>query len=353
MLNETRLNPEEGLTLLAEASLHDLGMQANAVRERLHGNVAYYNINRHINYSNICKSKCRFCAFSRSPGEDGAFQLTLDEILERAEQAAQAGATELHIVGGVHPSLPFDFYVEMLSELSRRFPLLHLKGFTASEIDHFARLSGLPVEEVLKRLIDVGLGSMPGGGAEVFSERIRARLCPDKIGTERWLAIHQTAHRLGLRTNATLLYGHIETDEELIQHLCILRQAQDETGGFQAFVPLAYHPEGNRLGGKGPTGQRSLRVIAISRLMLDNTPHIKAYWIMLGVRLAQVALSFGADDLDGTVVEEHITHMAGASSPQELTIKEIRASIEEAGRVPVERTSLYERCRVPDRASSG
>ncbi len=344
--NAIRISSDEGLDLLRNEPLHDLGRRADAVREQLHGNVAYYNVNRHINYSNICRSQCRFCSFSRKPDDEGAFELTLKDILERAQEAAESGATELHIVGGNHPSLPFEFYLDMLRELSRQFPSLHLKCFTASEIDHFSQISGLEIHEILHRLVEAGLNSMPGGGAEVASDRIRRALCPDKISMIRWLDIHQAAHRMGIPTNATMLYGHIETEEEIIQHLQLLREAQDKTGGFQAFVPLAYHPQGNRLGGRGPSGLRSLRIMAISRLMLDNVPHMKAYWVMLGTRLAQVALCFGADDLDGTVVDERITHMAGATSPRELTVREIRAFIEETGRIPVERTSLYEPCEM-------
>ena len=338
-----RFTRTEGLTLLREVSLHDLGRWANLAKERLHGSRCFYNINRHINYSNICRCACRFCSFSRRAGEDGAFQLTVDEILGKAREAQRAGATELHIVGGVHPDLPFDYYVDMIARLSALAPSLHLKCFTAVEVDHFASLSGLGVEEVLRRLKGVGLGSLPGGGAEVFSERLRQILFPGKIGADRWLEIHRIAHHMGLRTNATLLYGHIETDDEIVQHLCRLRELQDETGGFQAFVPLAHHPDGNRLGGRGPSGRRSLRIIATARLMLDNFPHVKAYWVTLGLKLAQVALSFGANDLDGTVGEEHIAHMAGASSPQELTVKQIQHLIGETGREAVERTSLYER----------
>ncbi|MFH1742736.1 MAG: aminofutalosine synthase MqnE [bacterium] len=341
-----RLGCEEGLALLRDVPFHDVGRLADSVKVGLHGNFCFYNINRHINYSNVCESGCRFCSFSRRPGEDGAFELTLDEIVAKAGEAQRDGATELHIVGGVHPTLPFEFYETMLTRLSETYPTIHLKCFTAAEINQFVKISGLETEEVLMRLKKAGLGSMPGGGAEIFSERLRQRLFPGKIDGDRWLDIHRTAHQCGLRTNATLLYGHIETDEEIIEHLCRLRDLQDETGGFQAFVPLAYHPERNRLGGRIPSGQRSLRVIATARVMLDNFPHIKAYWIMLGVKLAQVALSFGADDLDGTVVEEHITHMAGASSPQALTVEQIQHLISETGRIPVERTSLYER-RMP------
>ncbi|HPA46649.1 MAG TPA: aminofutalosine synthase MqnE [bacterium] len=341
--DEQRLSVEQGLHLLTRIPFHELGRMATYAKERLHKNVCYYNINRHIDYSNVCRCGCRFCSFSRRAGENGAFELTLDQILEKAEEADRAGASELHIVGGVHPTLPLEFFEEMLARISSRYPALHLKCFTAAEIDGFAQNAGLSVESVFERLKKAGLGSIPGGGAEVFSERIRQQLFPNKISADRWLEIHRAAHRCGLPSNATMLYGHIESDEEIIDHLCRLRDLQDETGGFQAFVPLAYHPDNNRLGGEKPTGLKSLRVIATSRMMLDNIPHIKAYWVMLDVKLAQVALHFGANDLDGTVTEERITHAAGASSPQALTVDGIRHLISETGLEPVERTSRYER----------
>jgi len=345
--DDERLNTEQGLDLLTRMPLHDLSRMATRAKERLHKNICYYNINRHIDYSNICRCGCRFCSFSRRAGEAGAFELTLDEILEKAAEADRGGASELHIVGGVHPSLPLEFFEEMLARISSRYPSLHLKCFTAVEIDGFARNADLSAESVLERLKKAGLGSIPGGGAEIFSERIRQRLFPNKISADRWLEIHRGAHRCGLPSNATMLYGHIETDEEIIDHLCRLRELQDETGGFQAFIPLAYHPDNNCLGGTKPTGLKSLRVIATARLMLDNIPHIKAYWVMLDVKLAQVALHFGANDLDGTVIEERITHAAGASSPQALTVDRIRHLISETGLEPVERTSLYERRSSP------
>lgn len=340
-----RLSPEEGVWLLRSCDVHRLGELADTVRVRLWGDRTFYNVNRHINYSNICALSCAFCSFRRSAGQEGAYAFGIDEILAKAGEAERAGATELHMVGGLHPTLPFEWYGEMLSAIRERYPSLHLKAFTAVEIDHFSHMTGRSVEEVLQVLIDSGLQSMPGGGAEVFSERVRRKLFAGKIGADRWLAIHESAHRLGLRSNATLLYGHIETDEEIIEHLCRLREQQDRSGGFQTLVPLCYHPENNRLGGTLSTGLRDLHVIATARLMLDNFAHIKAFWIMLGLKLSQVALAFGVDDLDGTVVEERITHMAGATTPEGLTVTEIEALICEARRTPVERNTLYEPVR--------
>ncbi len=340
---QQRLSPDEGLWLIQECDVHRLGSLANSVRERLWGNRTFYNVNRHINYSNICELNCAFCSFQRKRGQDGAYEFSIDEIVKRAGEAVEAGATEVHMVGGLHPDYRLEWYGEMLSALRSRYPELHLKAFTAVEIDYFAKISGKNVQEVLQYLIDCGLGSMPGGGAEVFSDRIQAKLFPDKTCAKRWLEIHDTAHRLGLRTNATMLYGHIETDEEIIEHMRILREQQDRSGGFQTFIPLAYHPKNNRLHGSLSTGLHDLRIVATARLMLDNFPHIKAFWIMLGVKLSQVALNFGIDDLDGTVVEERITHMAGATTPEGLTVREIEFLISEAKREPVERTTLYER----------
>ena len=337
-----RLTDEDGLILQASRDLLAVGWLANRVRERLHGNKTFYNINRHLNYSNICVNRCRFCAFSRTKGEAGAWQYSLEEIFAKADADLPPGATELHIVGGLHPDLPLEYYLEMLRGLRERHPAVHLKAFTAAEIAHLARLGGLTVRTVLERLIDAGLGSLPGGGAEVFAPRTRRLTCAEKISPEEWLDVHRTAHRLGLRSNCTMLYGHLETAEERIEHLLRLRALQDETGGFQAFIPLAFHPRGSRLEDlPGPSGADDLRLVATARLMLDNIPHIKAYWIMLGVKTAQVALAFGADDLDGTVGEETISHMAGAESPQRLTIGELRKLIAEAGRTPVERDTLY------------
>jgi aminodeoxyfutalosine synthase len=338
-----RITPADGLRLLASRDLAALGAMANAVRERLHGDRTYYVINRHINYSNICVNRCRFCAFSRSAGEPGAYELGLNEIFRVAREALAEPVTEFHIVGGLHPELPFSFYEAMLRGLKAIAPDVHLQAFTAVEIAHIAQVGGLSVREALVRLREAGLGSLPGGGAEVFAPELRRALCPTKLSGEGWLEVMRTAHELGLRSNATMLYGHLETPEQIVEHLDRLRALQDQAGGFMAFIPLAFHPEHTGFNELRPTsGRRDLQVMALARIYLDNVPHLKAFWIMLGVKLAQVALSFGADDLDGTVVEERITHAAGATTPQALTVAELRALIEEAGRTPVERTTLYE-----------
>lgn len=337
-----RLTHDDGLLLFGTSDLLGLGWLANSVRERLHGAKAFFNINRHINYTNVCVNHCAFCSFSRDRGQDGAWEYSLDEIFEKALRDLPPGGDELHIVGGCHPDLTIEFFEEMLRGLKARLPQVHLKAFTAVEIAHIASRSGLSVRETLTRLAAAGLGSMPGGGAEVFSPRIRKKLCPQKIDADSWLEIHRTAHQLGLKSNCTMLYGHVETVEERIDHLLRLRALQDETGGFQAFVALSFQPHGHELEKiPAPTGVTDLKVIAASRLLLDNIPHIKAYWVMLGMKMAQVALHFGADDLDGTVVEETISHMAGATSPQALRVRELRRMIEEAGRVPVQRDTLY------------
>jgi aminodeoxyfutalosine synthase len=314
------------------------------VRRRLHGQDAFYNVNTHINPSNICVNHCRFCAFRADAGDQRAYAMTIDEVLDRARQAGARGITELHIVGSSHPDKPLDYYLELLSRLHAALPHVHLKAYTAVEIAHFAELSGLGTREVLERLIDAGLGSLPGGGAEIFHPDVRERICPTKIDGRTWLAIHAEAHELGLKSNATMLYGHVEDAEHRIDHLVRLREQQHATGGFQAFIPLPYLPKGTDLtDGEATTGLADLKTVAVNRLMLDNIPHIKAYWVMLGVKVAQVALAFGADDLDGTVVQEQIGHQAGSESPQEMTVEQIRRLIRETGHEPVERDTLYRR----------
>lgn len=339
-----RLSREDGLRLYASPDLHEIGRLANVVRERKHGNAAYFVINRHINYSNVCVDTCLFCAFARRPGEEGGYLYTMDEMVRKAEEARAIGATEIHIVGGLHPDLPFAFYTEMLATLHARFPEIHLKAFTAVEIAFFAEKFGMTVEDVLGRLRASGLGSLPGGGAEILAERVRKKLCRDKIDTESWLGVHRTAHRMGIRSNATMLYGHIERDDERIEHMIRIRDLQDETGGFLTFIPLSFHPENTFLE-KLPkaTGTSDLRNIAISRLMVDNVDHVKAYWTMTGLPIAQIALAFGADDMDGTVIEEKITHMAGGRSPQGVGRDDLCRLIREAGREPVQRDTLYTR----------
>lgn len=341
-----RLDFDDGVRLFNSNSLLSIGWAANMVRGRLNGKRTYYIVNRHINYTNVCKNRCRFCAFSRSEGEDGAYTLEIEEIIRMAEDARrEIDFTELHIVGGLHPTRPLDYYLEMLSELKRRMPDVHLQAFTAVEIQHLAEMAGMNARDVLVRLRDAGLGSLPGGGAEVFSPRIREELCPEKLSSDDWLTVMRTAHELGIRSNATMLYGHIETPEEKVEHLIRLRELQDQTGGFLAFIPLSYHSEGTALGSpngrKQSSGMEDLKTIATSRLMLDNFPHIKSFWIMLGVKLAQVSLHFGADDFDGTVVEEKITHSAGADTPEALTVADITRLIAETGTTPIERDTLY------------
>ncbi|MCX7013724.1 MAG: aminofutalosine synthase MqnE [Candidatus Sumerlaeota bacterium] len=337
-----RLLHAEGLVLSQTPDLFGLGALANHVRERRNGDKAFFNINRHINYSNVCVAGCEFCAFSRRPGEDGGWTHTLDEIFRKAAEECPPGCAELHVVGGLHPDLPFQYYLDMLAGLRARFPHLHLKAFSAVEIDHLARLSGLGVRDTIRRLKESGLGSLPGGGAEIFSEPLRQRICGHKADARAWLEVHRIAHEEELKSNATMLYGHLESWDERIDHLERLRALQDQTGGFQAFIPLPFQTENLRIQGlKGPSGLTDLRVMAVSRLLLDNFPHIKAYWVMLGLKTAQVALWFGADDLDGTVVEEAIGHMAGASTPQALTLADLERLIVEAGRRPVLRDTLY------------
>ncbi len=337
-----RLGREEGIALMRSRDLLGLGLLADGVTRLRTGDDVYFINNAHINYTNVCVLNCRFCGFARPRGAAGAYTMTLDEVEARAVAFAAQGARELHIVGGLHPDLPLAFYEEMLARLKARLPHVHLKAFTAVEIDHFARLSGLGVEEVLRRLRDAGLGSLPGGGAEIFAARVRRRICRPKISGERWLEVHRAAHRLGIRSNATMLFGHLETPEERVDHLLALRDLQDETGGFQCFVPLPFHPDGARLPGvPGPTGHDVLRVIAVSRLLLDNFKYVKAYWVALTPKLAQLALRFGANDLDGTVREERIYHAVGSSSPQAQGEEELVYAIVRAGRRPVERDSLY------------
>jgi aminodeoxyfutalosine synthase len=337
-----RLSFDDGLALEASGDLFALGSMANLVRERYNGNFGYYNVNTHINPTNVCVYTCDFCAFRADLDAPKAYVMDREQVIERASQASARGATELHIVGGLHHKLPFQYYVDVVRWIKETAPEIHVKAYTAVEIEFFSKISRLSTGEVLKRLIEAGLGSLPGGGAEIFHPEVREQICGAKASTERWLDVHRTAHRLGLHSNATMLYGHIDRPNHRIDHLIRLRELQDETGGFQTFIPLAFHPDNSEMAHiPKPSGVMDLKTMAISRLMLDNFPHIKAYWVMLGLKTAQVALSFGADDLDGTVVHEKIYHDAGAETPQEATIAEIRRLITEAGRIPVERDTLY------------
>jgi aminodeoxyfutalosine synthase len=339
-----RLSFDDGIAMEESNDLFALGSMANLVRERYNGQFGYYNVNTHINPTNVCVYTCDFCAFRADLNDPRAYVMNQDQIVERARQAHERGATELHIVGGLHHKLPFDYYVDVVRWIREAAPEIHIKAYTAVEIEFFAKIARLSIEEILRHLIEAGLGSLPGGGAEIFHPEVRAEICGAKASTETWLEVHRTAHRLGLHSNATMLYGHIDKARHRIDHLVRLRELQDETGGFQTFIPLAFHPDNSRMDElPKPSGVMDLKTMAISRLMLDNFPHIKAYWVMLGIKTAQVALSFGADDIDGTVVHEKIYHEAGADTPQETTVAEIRRLITEAGRIPVERDTLYHR----------
>jgi aminodeoxyfutalosine synthase len=337
-----RLTFDDGVALYRSNDLLAIGWLANHVREKRHGNLCYYNVNRHINPTNVCVAHCRLCAFGRSPDAPGAYTYALEEIWQRAAHGVAEGATEFHIVGGLHPDLPFDYYLDLTRGLKQRFPQVHLKAFTMVEVGYYARISKLSIRETLLAMKQAGVGSLPGGGAEIFHPRVRKIICDHKVSGQMWLEIARTAHQLGLPSNATMLYGHIETEEERVDHLIRLRELQDETRGFVAFIPLAFHPENTALSHlPKPTGFLDLKSIAVARLLLDNFEHIKAYWIMLTPRIAQIALRFGANDLDGTVLEEKIYHDAGATTPQHLTRAELEQLIRAAGRVPVERDTLY------------
>ncbi|MCG6158561.1 aminofutalosine synthase MqnE [Rubinisphaera margarita] len=338
----TRLTMDDGMFLDREVDLMTLGRLANYVREQKNGRYAYYNTNIHLNPTNVCVYRCRFCAFRSDLKADKAYIFSDDMIRERVHEAQEKGATEIHVVGGLHHQKKFDWYVDVVRIIHETDPEIHIKAWTAVEINWFSHITKKPYDWVLQELKDAGLGSMPGGGAEIFDEDIRKQLCEHKADSERWIDIHGTAHDLGIRSNATMLYGHVEQAEHRMDHLLRLRTLQDRTGGFQTFIPLAFHPENTGLDHiPKPTGQMDLRTIAIGRLMLDNFDHIKAYWIMLGESTAQVALGFGADDLDGTVVHETIYHDAGAKTPQALTVEQLHNMIREAGCIPVERDTLY------------
>ncbi|HRC85960.1 MAG TPA: aminofutalosine synthase MqnE [Thermoanaerobaculia bacterium] len=342
--DSVRLDEADATLCFETPHVLHLGKLAGAVRRELHGNTTYFNINRHINPTNICvyTYNCKFCSFAALPGEAHAWQMSLEDVYRRAAEQGGNEVTEFHIVGGLHPDLSLDWYVEMLQGLKSRFPNVHLKAFTAIEIGFFAQREKISIEEVLRRLMAAGLGSLPGGGAEIFHPDVREVICDGKLDAREWIEVHRTAHRLGLHSNCTMLYGHVEKVPHKVDHLLQLRALQDETGGFNAFIPLAYHPENNYLGLLyHTTGLDDLRHIATARLVLDNIPHIKAYWVMVTPKLAQVALSFGADDFDGTVVEETIYHMAGAETLQQMPRAELTRVVRAAGFNPVERDTLY------------
>jgi aminodeoxyfutalosine synthase len=346
-----RLSLADGVVLATTPDLLAVGRLANTVRERLHGDVTYFNVNRHLNPTNVCVASCALCAFAEKYGGSRGWTWSVDEAVAVAARDVTESVTELHVVGGLHPKLGVDYYEALFAALKRRFPWVHLKALTMVELDFLGQRAKLPVEEVLRRLVVAGLDSCPGGGAEIFAERVRAVICDHKTNGDRWLEIARTVHRFGLKSNCTMLYGHIESAEERVDHLIRLRELQDETGGFQCFIPLAFHPANTRLAEKAqiaPTsGTLDLQTVAVARLLLDNIPHVKAYWIMLGAKTAQVAQHFGADDLDGTVVDERITLAAGGEAGKGMSRRALEHLIREAGRIPLERDTLYRPVTAP------
>lgn len=371
ILSGKRIAPDEAIALFNSDDIYTLGRLANHVAVSKHGNSAYFIQNHHINPTNICVNRCKFCAFSRSKGDKGAYELSIPEIIKKLRvKSTDVGSQkqgvkknsrppipnprnqvvptqppfrEVHIVGGLHPVWSLDYYLELIRTIKKTFPSLHIKAFTAVEIDYFSKISGISLRDTLLALKEAGLETMPGGGAEIFNSRIRNRVCPEKIPGKKWLQIMETAHGVGIKSNATMLYGHVENYTHRVEHMLKLRDLQDKTGGFQAFIPLAFHPLNTKIdGAKYTSGIDDLKTIAVSRLFLDNIPHIKAYWIMLGEKIAQLALMFGADDLDGTIVEEKITHSAGALSGIALTKSDLINLINKAGKVAVERDSFYQ-----------
>jgi aminodeoxyfutalosine synthase len=338
-----RLTLADGCRLFDSPDLLVIGWLANRQREKRHGGQTFYNYNIRLEATNVCVASCLFCSFARlKPGDPGAYTMSLEEAWDKLRRRSHQPLTEVHVVNGLHPDLPFDYYTELLRGLKRIRPDIHLKCFTAVEIAFFSDLYGMTDEQVLQNLMAAGLDSLPGGGAEIFAERVRRKICHDKCGTDRYLDIHRIAHRLGMRSNVTMLYGHIETAEERVDHMMRARALQDETAGFQAFIPLAFHPDNNQMRKlPAPSAADTLRVHAVARLMLDNIPHIKAFWIATGVEVAQTSLWFGVDDLDGTVQEEKIYHMAGAATPESMTPRELERLIAAAGRRAVERDTLY------------
>jgi len=343
VLAGTRLSREDGAALYASHDLLGIGQMADFARNRMNGDRVYFMVNRHINPTNICRNRCKFCAFARTKGEEGAYEMTLDEIAKAAQEGADDGAYEIHIVSGLHPDWAYEFYIDMVARTRAAVPdSVIVQAFTAVEIEHIARIGGKSTRETLADLKAAGLDALPGGGAEIFSDRTRTAAWEKKTKSDVWLRIHGEAHEMGIATNCTMLYGHIETAEERVDHLIRLREQQDKSGGFLAFIPLAFHPANTELADlPATTGFDDLKTLAISRLMLDNIPHIKAFWIMLGLKVAQISTAFGVDDLDGTVVEERITHMAGATTPEALSKQDLVGMIEETGHVAVERDTLY------------
>jgi aminodeoxyfutalosine synthase len=337
-----RLNFDDGVALYRSGDILAVGWLANLVRERLHGDIAYFNVNRHINPTNVCVASCRLCAFGRKKGEAGTYTMALEEAWETAASGYTDAVTEFHIVGGLHPDLPFEYFLDLVRGLKERFPKTHVKAFTMVEISFLAKRAKLTIRETLQKMKEAGVDSMPGGGAEIFADRIRHIICDHKIDGGEWLETAKLAHQMGFRSNATMLYGHVESDEDRVDHLLRLRAVQDETGGFQTFIPLSFHPDHTALAHiPKSSGMLDIRQIAVGRLLLDNFPHIKSYWQMVTPKMAQISLRFGADDIDGTVVEEKIYHDAGATTPQGMRRADLVRMITEAGRVPFERDTLY------------
>jgi aminodeoxyfutalosine synthase len=338
-----RLSVEDGLLLYRHEDLHAVGALANFVRERINGDFTYFNVNQHVNYTNLCNKFCSFCSFDRQPGQKGAYTYSPEEAAEKIKEQLDEPVTEVHVVGGVWPKLGFDYYLDLLRAIKAARPSIHIKAFTMVELDQIQKVAKKPLEEMLADLREAGLGSCPGGGAEIFADRVHKAGYDQKMSGQRWLDTARAVHGVGLRSNCTMLHGHMETIEERVDHLDRLRLLQDETGGFQAYIPLSFHPAGNEWSHlPGPTALDELREIALGRLMLDNIPHIKAYWILLDIPIAQAALAYGADDVDGTVVEEKIYHDAGATTPQEVQREELIDWIRGAGRTPVERNTIYD-----------
>ena len=342
VFSEERLNFDDGVALYRSPDILAVGWLANWVREKMHGDIAYFNVNRHINPTNVCVAACRLCAFGRKKDAPGAYTMALEEAWQRAAEGYSEAVTEFHLVGGLHPDLQLEYFLDLISGLKQRFPKVHIKAFTMVEIAYLAKRSKLSIRETIVKLKAAGVDSMPGGGAEIFADRVRHIICDHKIDGGEWLETARIAHQLGMRSNATMLYGHVENDEDRVDHLMRLRALQDETGGFQTFIPLAFHPDNTALDHLPRTsGMTDIRQIAVGRLMLDNFGHIKAYWQMMTAKIAQIALRFGADDIDGTVIEEKIYHDAGAETPQGMRRADLVRLITEAGRIPVERDTLY------------
>ena len=337
-----RLGFEDGVSLYRSGDILAVGWLANLVRERLHGDLAYFNVNRHINPTNVCVASCRLCAFGKKKGDAGTYTMALEEAWETAATGYTDAVTEFHIVGGLHPDLPFEYFMDLVRGLKERFPKVHVKAFTMVEVAFLAKRAKLSIRATLEQMKAAGVDSLPGGGAEIFADRVRHIICDHKIDGGEWLETAKMAHQMGFRSNATMLYGHVESDEDRVDHLLRLRAVQDETGGFQTFIPLSFHPDHTALAHiPKSTGMLDMRQIAVGRLMLDNFSHIKSYWQMVTAKMAQISLRFGADDIDGTVVEEKIYHEAGATTPQGMRRADLVRLITEAGRVPVERDTLY------------